>query len=102
MKLDFLASHDFMIVASVLLLSALFNKTLINIIGAYEAFATAADDQNMTAASFIQQDTWMNFFKSKAFWFPSIYAMIGILILFIWLITYLVKFAKNLKSPSYV
>lgn len=98
MKFETIISHDFMIVASVLFLSAVFNKTLMNIIARYEDFATAADSDKMTAKSFMSQDTWMNFFKSKAFYFPNLWNMLFILALFVYLLYYVIK--KSTKVPS--
>lgn len=100
MKFDALVSHDFMIVASVLLLSALFNKTLVNVLGNYEAFATATketpkEQMTETAKSFISGQSWVDFLTSKYFWFPSVYSILTIVWFFTWLFIYVLK-----RKPS--
>lgn len=101
MKFDSLVSHDFMIVASVLLLSALFNKTLINVLGNYEAFATGTSTTTSAPSSTQQFEasvkslgsaqTWTDFFTSKSFWMPNLINMLTIIWFFTWLFLYVLK-----------
>ena len=109
MKFERLVSHDFLIVASVLLLSALFNKTIMNVVGSYEAFAAAATTTTTTTNPSTSQATvatlkdiadaqsWRTFLSSKAFWFPNLTGMLTIVGFFIWLFIYIFK---KTKSPS--
>ena len=76
------ANQDFIVVASVLLLSALFNRSIMNIMQQYELFATASDSIN-NIKDVIDKDTWVAYLTSKYFWFPPLATLFIILLLFI-------------------
>ncbi len=103
-KFERYVSHDFLIVASVLLLSALFNKTIMNVVGSYEAFAAAATTTPSTSQATVatlkdiaDAQSWRTFLSSKSFWFPNLFNLLGIVIFFVWLFMYIFK---KVKSPS--
>lgn len=92
MKFDKYVSNDFLIVASVLLLSAIFNKTIMNIIGNYEMFATATTTEApVTLKDLADRDSWVNYFKSRAFWFPQGPLILCIIGMFIYLLVTVVR-----------
>lgn len=75
-----LIRQDFIIAMSVLLLCALFNKTIIRILSDYEFFANEVSGLD-----------WKSYFSSKAFWFPNLYSILTIVWFLVWLIFFAMK-----------
>ena len=70
---------------SVLLVTALFNKTILRVLADFESFG------NVFAASDMRTTDWKAYFTSKYFLFPNLFSMLTVIWLLIWLLFYAFK-----------
>ena len=74
--------HDFIIAMSILMLCAVFNKTIMRALSDYEAFS---------AISEVKSINWKGYFTSKYFLFPNLYSILTIIWFLVWLILHSLK-----------